>query len=76
MVLFTARARANAKEMIENEHLPTSLGWSKPAEEITLADILFVTEALGNFTSLYSTAVITPQADTVAKRAGHWGVPM
>ncbi|ESZ93716.1 hypothetical protein SBOR_5901 [Sclerotinia borealis F-4128] len=66
--------RTLVESWIENERLPTELGWRKPVEEILLSDITYVTEVLGNLTSLYSTVIITPNPDSLAKRQmGHWG---
>lgn len=38
--------------LIENERLPSSLGWTKQASVVTLEDILRMTEIIGNVTSL------------------------
>ncbi|CAD6456256.1 eaee59cb-a35b-40f6-8080-2870591d6caa [Sclerotinia trifoliorum] len=71
--------RTLVENWIESERLPTELGWSKPKEEVTLSDILYVTGVMANLTSLLSDAVITPRdgnTGTHAKRMGHWGVSM
>ncbi|APA10583.1 hypothetical protein SS1G_12609 [Sclerotinia sclerotiorum 1980 UF-70] len=71
--------RTLVESWIENERLPTELGWRKPEEEVSLGDILYVTGALANLTSLLSDVVITPRGESAgahAKRMGHWGVSM
>ncbi|KAF7924644.1 uncharacterized protein EAE97_010595 [Botrytis byssoidea] len=71
--------RTLVESWIENERLPTELGWSKPVEEITLEDITYVTEYLGNLTTVQSDIVLTPRNQTTsahAKRMGHWGISM
>ncbi|KAF7879209.1 hypothetical protein EAF04_000407 [Stromatinia cepivora] len=71
--------RTLVESWIENERLPTELGWRKPMEEISLGDILYVMDVLANLTSVLSDAVITPRGGSTgahAKCKGHWGVLM
>ncbi|KAJ8065653.1 hypothetical protein OCU04_006325 [Sclerotinia nivalis] len=71
--------RTLVESWIENERLPTELGWRKPKQEVSLSDILYVTQVLANLTSVLSDAVIMPRNESTgahAKRMGHWGVSM
>ncbi|RAL58542.1 hypothetical protein DID88_003990 [Monilinia fructigena] len=59
---------------IENERLPTALGWHKPTEEITMDDILSVASALSSHVSLLTgNKTVT---STHSKRAGHFAIPL
>lgn len=48
---------------VENERLPTSLGWQKKADVIALADVASLTGALRN-----ATVLTTGPPTTVSKR--------
>jgi hypothetical protein len=52
--------------VVENERLPTELGWSKKEEPVTLQEILLAVEHIRNATNL-----ITGSNSTGAKESAH-----
>ncbi|KAI0967299.1 Chloroperoxidase [Xylaria arbuscula] len=67
--------RTLAEYFFENERLPTSLGWSKTEEDISLDTIFHATDILRNATHLYTEAKgQTSPAKRAALRGNpHWG---